>query len=1216
MSKHVKSPTHAARPAALLGAMAAALACLALLGASSASAAFEGVGHFAGKAGELHKESSSEWPEEVQLGGLGGMAVNYTGAGGVPAGTVYVATDQYPSAHIARYNPDGSFSERWTFKGHPEPEERCGPEGAAAHPVCKSQPGGNTNNTVDVDVDQTTGYVYVFGGENAQSSGEKIIHAYTPDGSEVIAEFGEAEPYQGKSTAESPEKLHALVSAELGALAVNSAGDVYVYDINRSSHSINGSGEVSEYHRLMEFEPESPGDYEHYVYAGQSHDVQAGFEGESKLPSMPVADAAGNLYVSEFEGGYVQKLDPHQPGAAPLCEFKVPGSGVYSLTVNPLTGEAFFFSEKNRRIHQLSAGCNGEGKFTETSSFAISPNRSYITGMALDPARVFSAGRPAGVLYAGSPDSEGGLTEGSYPETLVESALGYIFAQPPEIPPTVEAETVAHVTPTTATLSATVNPKGSTTRYVFQYETESAYEENEPSERFAGAMESPLGGAFAGEENKAVTVSASLAGLSPATAYRFRAVATSHCSEPEPEKLCETAGEAVAFRSFSLQAPGLPDQRAYELVSPVEKGGGEVIPAEPLNSSCPFGTPCKPGNKYEDFPMQAAPDGNSVVYEGSAFDSEHAALLANQYIARRTSSGWQTTNLTPTHLGSSGRQGYKAFATDLGKGVLRQASPELSPEAPAGYQDIYAQPSGNPPALTPLLTEGQAFNRPASEFELEYAGASADLSRIFFRANDALSEGTAFAPAAVDGGKEKDNLYEWHEGGISLVNVMPGNSETQPGASFGAPSTHPISEDGARAFFSDEAGQVYVREGGEATREIETEGVPDPGEFLVAAKDGSAVLLANGHLHYLDEEGEPTEDLTQGKGGFQGVVGESEELTHVYFVDTEVLDEAPNERGEGAEEGKNNLYAWGQGEGTRFVARLSTKDNPQFGGGDWKPPYERTAEASPNGRYLAFLSVAPLSGYDSTGPCEEISGTNVFKQVPCQEAFLYDSATGKLLCASCNPSGERPLGRTFLRLPSLQGRETQLQPRYLTDQGRLFFDSRDSIVPADSNAGVEDVYQWEPSGVGDCESQFAEGGCVRLISAGTGTADSNFVTMDPSGQNVFFTTRDQLALKDRDDLYDLYDARVEGGIGAETEISRAECQGEACQPPVSAPNDATPSSSSFEGPGNPREAKAKKHKKKRHKKKHSRHAHKHGKKHGRQKRHGKRAAKPNHGGAK
>ncbi len=43
--------------------------------------------------------------------------------------------------------------------------------------------------------------------------------------------------------------------------------------------------------------------------------------------------------------------------------------------------------------------------------------------------------------------------------------------------------------------------------------------------------------------------------------------------------------------------------------------------------------------------------------------------------------------------------------------------------------------------------------------------------------------------------------------------------------------------------------------------------------------------------------------------------------------------------------------------------------------------------------------------------------------------------------------------------------------------------------------------------------------------------------MDESGANVFFTTRDRLVPKDRDDLVDLYDARENGGFANETEGS-------------------------------------------------------------------------------
>jgi hypothetical protein len=385
-----------------------------------------------------------------------------------------------------------------------------------------------------------------------------------------------------------------------------------------------------------------------------------------------------------------------------------------------------------------------------------------------------------------------------------------------------------------------------------------------------------------------------------------------------------------------------------------------------------------------------------------------------------------------------------------------------------------------------------------------------------------------------------------------------------------------------------------VREDGETTRAI-----PLTGNFLGATPDGSKVLLSSGKVY--DLETEATTDLTEGKGGFLGVAGESEDLSHVYFVDTEVLDETANAHGDTAQKGKDNLYAW-QGGPSRFIATLLVDDSTTSGnGGAWEPsPVQRTAEASPNGRWLAFLSKGKPTGYDNTGACAYSSTELKFvPSLPCPEAYLYDSTTGQLRCASCNPSGEAPLGPTNLtRIGNAQG--SLPQPRYLTDSGRLYFDTGDTLSVFDTNEGVEDVYQYEPQGVGRCTR---EGGCVRLISAGHEGVDSNFVTMDPSGKNVFFTSRDQLALKDKDDLIDLYDAREGGGIASESETGRGECQGEACQPLYVAPNDPTPGSSTFEGAGNVNEKKAAKKPKKHTKKTHK------------AKRHAKRA-KHNRGGAK
>jgi hypothetical protein len=115
----------------------------------------------------------------------------------------------------------------------------------------------------------------------------------------------------------------------------------------------------------------------------------------------------------------------------------------------------------------------------------------------------------------------------------------------------------------------------------------------------------------------------------------------------------------------------------------------------------------------------------------------------------------------------------------------------------------------------------------------------------------------------------------------------------------------------------------------------------------------------------------------------------------------------------------------------------------------------------------------------------------------------------------------------------------------------------------DTNGRTEDVYEWEPDGLGSC-GQTA--GCVFMISSGTSTSPSNFLGADPSGENAFFTTRERLVGEDTDDLLDVYDARVNGGFAT---LTPPQCSGTGCQGvPGAPPIFATPSSVTFNGVGN------------------------------------------------
>jgi hypothetical protein len=1147
-----------------LGWILGSLLLLGMLLAAPASAIFEEVATFA-------PSSGPSGPENKLLVNATGMAVNWTGAGGVPPGTVYAVVGAsesgVPLGRVIRFDSKGEFREAWGWGvGDGSSEfQRCGPDGEASFPTCGSvgvtgEGAGQLNQPKSITVDQETGDVYVVNQRLENGTGKGVIQVFSADGSQIVAEFGEQaigrfDVGGPESIAESPGKLHEFRHG----LAVDSAGDVYISDSSLTT--------VPAEDRVMVFKPQSAGDYEHYLYAGRSSDIAVSGGAVNFYPENLAIDDADKLYMIGF-GAHIYKFDVNDP-TTPVCEYTPSGAGLNQMTINPLTSEVYYFrGAGENKLHQLGAACKSNGKFEEVATFA-GPGGA----LALNPVLSYEPSRPPGIMYG--------------------SGGGGVILAPSEIRlPVVESESVSSVTASTAVLGAQIDPKGSPTRYLFQYLDEGAYQANEPAERFLGASEAPLGGGALGSGQGGESAGAGLSGLTPDTVYHYRVVATSHCEPEHKENVCEAVGPDQTFRTFPEEPPGLPDGRAYELVSPPQKNGGEVFPADASLTTC---GECKPSTFGSVYPMQSSPDGEALVYEGFPFSEAEGATIFNEYRSERTATGWQTATLAPPGLTETPKEGYKAFNPQLTEGLIEQpgSGPRLSLESPDGFGNLFSQLISSPTSLSPLLRTAPSDRLPLT-FKLTYADASLDLSRIFFEANDALTEATPFAPASVDGGAAASNLYEFSDGQIRLVNVAPGNAETTPGAYFGSYTftgsvesgvqvdlSHAVSDDGSRVFWTSAGGQVFVRENGETTSEI-----PGIGRFVTASADGSKVLLGDGDLFNVDNLAEAPIDLTEGKGGFQGIVGQSEDLTAIYFVDTAALNEGENSQGAKAEAGKANLYSWKAGVST-FIAALEPEsdgaggDNKgEHGGtGDWKDsPALRTAEASPDGRWVAFQSRVPLTGYDNAGPCGLPAGSE-----RCLEVFLYDSSSGRLICASCNPTGEKPLGLSVLRV--LGGSPGSLpQPRYVTNSGRLYFDSRDSLSASDTNIGVEDVYQYEPVDIGSCQRQ---GGCVSLISAGHEAVDSNFLAMDATGKNVFFTTRDQLSQRDRDDLLDVYDAREGGGIAAETETARSECQGESCQRQITAPNDATPASSSFEGAGNLNERKAKKtqHKKHKHAKK-------------------------------
>ena len=126
--------------------------------------------------------------------------------------------------------------------------------------------------------------------------------------------------------------------------------------------------------------------------------------------------------------------------------------------------------------------------------------------------------------------------------------------------------------------------------------------------------------------------------------------------------------------------------------------------------------------------------------------------------------------------------------------------------------------------------------------------------------------------------------------------------------------------------------------------------------------------------------------------------------------------------------------------------------------------------------------------------------------------------------------------------------------------------------------GTEDVYEYEPPGVGSCTTSSAtygesSGGCVGLISSGTSPVESGFLDASENGEDVFFLTAEKLVPQDTDTAFDVYDAHVcttqEPCVSAP--VSPPECTtAEGCRAaPAPQPSIfGAPPSATFSGSGN------------------------------------------------
>ena len=756
--------------------------------------------------------------------------------------------------------------------------------------------------------------------------------------------------------------------------------------------------------------------------------------------------------------------------------------------------------------------------------------------------------------------------------------------------PVLEGAWAENVIRTEATLKAAINPRGSATTYRFEWGPTAAY--GNTSE----------GGV--GSDSSSHEVSVLLEGLEPATTYHYHVVATNGVATSEsPDLTFTTYRPFVANSDCPNQANrygpsgALPDCRAYEMVSPVDKSGGSIA------SRVDFVL-------YRTENFQAALDGDKLAYTSyRAFGDARGNYWTNQYIASRGADGWSSHGISPPHENHAifglfpifTPPLFGAFTDDLSTGFLMDdAEPPLTSDALPGEINAYLYHTASD-TYTALSTEKFANFSVLSGTMVQ--GYSKDGSHVLFGYKDSLTPDASPSPSGGAGWQ----IYDYTGGQLHLVSVLPGG-EAARNATVGAPNgtsvkgavgtnrdwedlgavDHAVSDDGSRVFWTNtpEAGggakgRIYVRIDGTTTIPVSESVTPGfDATFRAASTDGSRAIFSVGppyesvDLYSFDVDAE-TPSLIAGR--VNGFLGAADDLSRIYFISEEDL--AP-----GAVDGKVNLYVDHEG-AISFIARLSMAD---VGGlPEGAQPYQigtdivvaqRYSRVTPDGRHLAFQSLANPTGYDNT---------SLESGKPATEVYLYDAATEELTCASCNPSGGRPQterlsaphvgveGESFYYGPAEEStvwsaawlptsRHSTHLTRILSDDGkRLFFHSFDALVPQDTN-GAQDVYEWEAQGKGDCEKP---GGCISLISTGESPEESEFIDASEDGRDVFIKTASSIAPQDTE-LIDLYDARVGGGYPPPPPAPTP-CVGDACQSAPEPPHDPTPASAAFRGAGNP-----------------------------------------------
>ena len=1118
-------------------------------------------------------------------------------------GEVYVGESSNGSSEVSVYDESGVHAETWTGAGTP-----AGSFGGADLSV-------TVDNSGD-PMDEHAGDVFVGVSKANEESLPAVVDIFHP-------EADGKEHYVGQITGPSPGEPFQSVER----VAVSGAnGDVVVIGNERT---------------LYVFEPGALGEYTlaHTITGTPSRVFSGPF-------NLAIDGGTGEIYVDDLNGPeFTVVIDQFSSAGAYLG--RITGTDTpfgkigdaYSVAVDPVSHDVFVGDASRQEMDvfgpnivfpdvttgaasnvapasvTLNGTVNADSAGAATCRFEWGTSKLFGKTATCEPEGIAEGATPVAVhatltgltsdttyFYRLQATNANGVNPGEASQDQEVTTPG----------PGIREASVTNLSATSGTFEASIDPHGVPSSVYFEYGTSATYGTDVPT---------APGEAIGTGEGAVDVAPRHVQGLQPSTPYHYRVVVV---TEPEPGDVVVFDGPDQVFTTQGAAASQLPDGRQWEMVTPPDKKGANINPIE------------------ETGVVEAADSGDAISYlsDNPVETSPEAHYNEVQLLSTRGLGGWATRDIEPPSkdvVGDAiGGQQYLAFSSDLSQSALQPGGslyPGLSPEASEQTAMLHSlNPSCGSLCYRPLVTgkPGYANVPPGTVFGEEPNGECAG-----FSCGPSFIGGTPDLSHDIVEGTGIKGQLEWAAGRLTPIDVLPDG--TEGGYYLGATKTAPgaISRDGSRVVLADNNGAIYVRDIPlEKTIQLN---VAEPacvavskcasggGTFQGADAQDSKILFTNGDVNgtphrLMKDSGEAGSDLyecevvqtanelecklTDIAHEALGVLGDSEDGSYVYFVSNSVLAEgalpgaceengAPGERSGSPASATCNLYVRHDGV-TKLVALLSPEDSHDWGE---NPP----TRVSPNGNWLEFMSQRSVTGYDNR---DAINGKTD------AEVYLYDAATGRVVCASCDPSGARPVGANYFQLEpgsggltggprgvwnsggpggwvaaTVPGRISYSngggfwnQPRYLSDGGRLFFNSGDALVPQDVN-GTQDVYEWEPSSVGSCDSAsvtFREGtgGCVALISSGTSSQESGFLDASEDGGDVFFLTYSRLQPQDYDKAIDIYDAHecTSSSPCFPTPVPQppACVTADACRvAPLPQPtNFAAPASSTFSGTGN------------------------------------------------